>query len=124
MTRVRATELDVLRRNGGLKKVLGPDHETNPFAVALVLLEHEPDGAERVVAITNWCSHDGQSLIAGRRKAGWIECPFHAWRFDVRTGERVLPEDLRAVYPSMAEDRIVTYEVHVDTDEVVWVEFP
>jgi hypothetical protein len=28
------------------------------------------------------------------------------------------------VYPSMAEDRIVTYEVHVDTDEVVWVEFP
>jgi nitrite reductase/ring-hydroxylating ferredoxin subunit len=122
--RVRATELAVLRANGGLKKVLGPDHATNPSAIALVLLEHDADGAERVVAITNWCSHDGQPLIAGRRKDGWIECPFHAWRFDVCTGDRVLPDDLRAVYPKRAEDRIPTYAVEIDDQDIVWVHFP
>jgi nitrite reductase/ring-hydroxylating ferredoxin subunit len=122
--RVRATELSVLRANGGLKKVLGPGHATNPNAVALVLLEHDADGDECVVAITNWCSHDGQPLIAGRRKDGWIECPFHAWRFDLRTGQRVLPEDLRGLYPTYAEDRIPTYLVEVDEHEIVWVHFP
>jgi nitrite reductase/ring-hydroxylating ferredoxin subunit len=39
------------------------------------------------------CPHQGSPLSAGDLCDGVVMCPFHAWEFDVRTGECVsLPE--------------------------------
>ncbi len=41
-------------------------------------------------AIDNACPHAGGPLGEGRvRDSGVVECPWHGWRFDVTTGQRV-----------------------------------
>ena len=41
-------------------------------------------------AIDNACPHAGGPLGEGRmRQSGMVECPWHGWRFDVKTGQRV-----------------------------------
>lgn len=43
-----------------------------------------------VYALDNACPHAGGPLGEGRlRDGGVVECPWHGWRFDVRTGLRV-----------------------------------
>ncbi len=111
---VRATDLDTLRRNGGMKTVRHPDHVDTPELGALVLLEHNLDGTERLAAIANSCAHHGVVLTSGYRKDGWIECPFHGWRFNTADGQCL----------HLPNERIVTYEVEIDDEQVVWVRFP
>jgi nitrite reductase/ring-hydroxylating ferredoxin subunit len=77
---VRATELVVLQNNGGLKRVANPAQPDGPGALVLL----ETDGT--ICALINDCPHAGGALTAGYRKDGWIECPLHTWRFDVRSG--------------------------------------
>jgi len=43
-----------------------------------------PDG---FVALGDTCPHMGTSLSGGRVVDGAVECPWHHWRYDVRTGE-------------------------------------
>lgn len=41
-------------------------------------------------AIDNACPHAGGPLGEGKlREGGIVECPWHGWRFDVATGQRV-----------------------------------
>jgi len=39
-------------------------------------------------AVDNTCPHAGGPLGEGKLKEGIVECPWHGWRFDVRTGMR------------------------------------
>ncbi len=38
-------------------------------------------------AIENFCPHKGYPLADSRLYGGVVECDWHGWRFDVRTGE-------------------------------------
>lgn len=40
-------------------------------------------------AVDNCCPHAGGPLGEGYLADAVIECPWHGWKFDVRTGERV-----------------------------------
>ncbi len=39
-------------------------------------------------AVDNTCPHAGGPLGEGKLNGGIVECPWHGWRFDVRTGQR------------------------------------
>jgi nitrite reductase (NADH) small subunit len=38
-------------------------------------------------AVENCCPHRGGPIAEGEIKNGIVSCPWHAWPFDVRTGE-------------------------------------
>lgn len=40
------------------------------------------DETGRPFCLADTCSHRGGSLAGGRLRAGYIECPYHGWRFD------------------------------------------
>ena len=49
--------------------------------------------AGTIYASAESCPHQGSPLSEGQLEDGVVMCPFHAWEFDVRTGECVsLPE--------------------------------
>ena len=47
----------------------------------------EVDG--RVVAVENVCSHVGNPIDDGQVRRGCVVCPWHGWRYDLRTGEHL-----------------------------------
>ena len=51
-------------------------------------------------AMDDTCPHNGASLSTGTLQAGCVTCPWHLWRFDLRTGERSGSPHIRvATYP-------------------------
>jgi len=46
------------------------------------------------------CPHRGGPLQQGHRWDDAIECPWHHFRFDIRTGENIYPKN---VYPNLEE---------------------
>ncbi len=60
-------------------------------------------------ALDNVCPHQGGPLGEGELDGNMVTCPWHAWDFDVTTGEN--SED-----PDEKQD---TYEVKVDGDDVL-----
>ncbi len=44
--------------------------------------------AGELFAIDNACAHTGGPLAEGVVRDGAVTCPFHWWRFDLRTGRR------------------------------------
>lgn len=60
-------------------------------------------------ALDNVCPHQGGPLGEGELDGNMVTCPWHAWDFDVTTGEN--GED-----PDEKQD---TYEVKVDGDDVL-----
>ena len=40
-------------------------------------------------AVDNTCPHAGGPLGEGKLAEGIVECPWHGWRFNIRTGEWV-----------------------------------
>lgn len=57
-----------------------------------------------VYAMDNRCPHEGGPLGDGELEGATIECPWHQWRFDVRTGACAHDPSVRAK----------TYDVRVD----------
>lgn len=58
-------------------------------------------------AIENTCPHRGGPLGEGMLDAGVVTCPWHGWRYDVKTGQSVMmPVSVKA------------FEVKVEGDEV------
>ena len=58
------------------------------------------DGEYR--AVENVCPHQGAPLAFGWVREGVVTCPWHAWEFNIRTGECVTsehPSHRVAVYP-------------------------
>lgn len=59
-------------------------------------------------ATTNTCAHQGGPLGEGLFDGSVVTCPWHAWQFDVATGEAVFERGVK----------IDCYPVHVDGDDI------
>jgi nitrite reductase (NADH) small subunit len=64
---------------------------------------------DTVYACGDTCAHQGGPLSEGRLTGTRLACPWHAWMYDVRTGECVLPG---------RGARVPHYPVHVDGGDV------
>ncbi len=64
------------------------------------------DGA--IYAMDNTCPHAGGPLGEGLLINDVVKCPWHGWKFNVRTGQR----------PDNPEFTVACYEVRVVHDEV------
>jgi nitrite reductase (NADH) small subunit len=65
----------------------------------------------RFYATSNFCIHRGGPLGQGQLDGCVVMCPWHAWTFDVTTGESTVNPELK----------VATYAVKVE-DGRVWVE--
>jgi nitrite reductase (NADH) small subunit/3-phenylpropionate/trans-cinnamate dioxygenase ferredoxin subunit len=64
-------------------------------------------------AVANSCPHAGASLAEGHLTDGEVSCPWHGWRFDLRTGHcKTIPEDSVRAFPLRFNDGIL--EVGLD----------
>ena len=66
----------------------------------------------KIHAWDNRCPHRGASLADGNISESIIQCKFHLWEFDVKTGCAVANSDLR----------VKTFPVKVKNDEVFIVD--
>jgi nitrite reductase/ring-hydroxylating ferredoxin subunit len=66
----------------------------------------------RFYAISNTCVHRGGPLGQGYVDGETVMCPWHAWTFNVRTGENVVNSELKmACYEVKVEDGQVLVRV-------------
>lgn len=63
---------------------------------------------DRIFAINDECPHMGGPLGEGEVEDHEIVCPWHFWRFDIRTGECT----------DGGDDPISCYRVHIEGEEV------
>ena len=72
----------------------------------------------KLSAIGNICPHRLGPLGGGWIEEGKVMCPWHAWAFDVETGEADAPETGRVrVYPLKVEGADVLVEIEVAAEE-------
>ena len=64
----------------------------------------------RYYAIGNVCTHMGGPLAEGKLEEYIVQCPWHGSRFDIRSGEVVMP-------PAMRPES--TYEVKVENNNIL-----
>ncbi len=64
-------------------------------------------------AVSDICPHVGAPLGGGWVENGHIVCPFHYWRFELKTGK----------CPHIKDECIQTYNLKVDQDDIL-VEIP
>lgn len=60
-------------------------------------------------ATDNTCAHQGGPLGQGIFQDAVVTCPWHAWQFDVRTGESIFD-------PGM---KVATFPVKIDGDDIL-----
>jgi nitrite reductase/ring-hydroxylating ferredoxin subunit len=58
-------------------------------------------------ATSNFCPHKGAPLAMGRLTGHVIECDWHGWQFDVRTGECLTVNEPIEVYEVFVEDGLI-----------------
>lgn len=58
-------------------------------------------------AIDNFCPHKGAPLAEGNLCEHVIECDWHGWQFDVRTGECLTVREKIETYEVLVEDGVV-----------------
>ena len=83
----------------------GASKIVNVGAVAVAIFH--VDGAFH--AINNTCVHRGGPLGEGEVEQGAVTCPWHAWKFDVRTGECT----------NRPGTRVAVHEVRVEGQDVL-----
>jgi len=66
-----------------------------------------------IYAVDNTCPHAGGPLGEGSLDGELIACPWHGWRYNVRTGER----------PENPEIAVSCFPVHLE-DDVIHVVLP
>ena len=65
-----------------------------------------------VYALDNACSHRGGPLGEGEMEGAVVVCPWHAWRWDVKTGANVNnPAVTMACFPVSVDDGRVFVEL-------------
>lgn len=62
-------------------------------------------------AIENFCPHKGAPLSEGVVCGYVVECGWHGWQFDVRTGECLTVSDRIKTFPLKIEDGVVSVEL-------------
>jgi nitrite reductase (NADH) small subunit len=63
-------------------------------------------------AVDDACLHKGGSLSCGLVRGYVVTCPLHWWRYDVRTGERLGPPQLRLRrYQVVVRDGVTCVEI-------------
>ncbi|MGA9996604.1 MAG: non-heme iron oxygenase ferredoxin subunit [Pyrinomonadaceae bacterium] len=93
----------------GLSVTVGRAEEVPNGRGATVTL---PDGRELALynaggeffAIENFCPHKGAPLAEGTLCGHIIECDWHGWRFDIRTGRCLTSDDNVESYQVLIED--------------------
>jgi nitrite reductase/ring-hydroxylating ferredoxin subunit len=86
---------------------LGSEPKTADLAGIPVLLSRDANGAIHAIAAT--CTHRGAALGEGTFSDGCVTCPWHAARFDLRTGTVL---EGPAVFPlSRFETRVVAGKI-------------
>lgn len=86
----------------------GQSREVSVGGVAVAL--HNVDGA--VYATSNVCLHRGGPLGQGMIEGRTVLCPWHAWAWDLATGENAANPELRIpVYAVRVEDGAVFVRV-------------
>ena len=58
-------------------------------------------------ATDNFCPHKGAPLAAGRLCDHVIECDWHGWEFDVRTGECLTVPERLETYTVVVENGVI-----------------
>lgn len=85
-----------------LKDGEGKEIEANGKKIALFKIDGE------FFAIDNTCPHHGGPLGEGSLEDDVVTCPWHGWRFNVKTG----------VSPVVPTAKVKTYEVKIEGDGV------
>jgi nitrite reductase (NADH) small subunit len=103
--------------------------DSSPLYVTVAQVDEIPPGTCRTVevdgiylalcnvdgtfrAVDNTCPHAGGPLGEGSLEGEVLECPWHGWRFNVRTGER--PENQK-ICVTCVEVRVQGKDVQVRT---------
>jgi len=92
--------------------IVGATGDLQPGAFIRVEL---PDGDELAVynvdgefyATENFCPHKGAPLSEGILCGHVVECGWHGWQFDVRSGECLTVRDQLKTYEVFVEDGLV-----------------
>ncbi|MGH7230664.1 MAG: Rieske (2Fe-2S) protein [Nitrospiraceae bacterium] len=65
-----------------------------------------------IYALDNTCPHAGGPLGEGTLHGELVECPWHGWRYNVRTGERPENPDFKvACFPVQMDGNIILVSV-------------
>ena len=62
-------------------------------------------------AIENFCPHKGAPLADGTLCGHTVECDWHGWRFDLRTGECLTNRSVVETYRVIVEDGLIKVEI-------------
>lgn len=62
-------------------------------------------------AIENFCPHKGAPLADGRVCGHAVECDWHGWRFDLRTGECLTNGGAIETYEVVLEDGLIKVRI-------------
>ena len=81
-----------------------------------------PDGNQLAVynvdgefyAIDNFCPHRGAPLSEGALCGHIVECGWHGWQFDVRSGECLTVRDRIRIYQVIVEDQLIKVDLTTD----------
>jgi nitrite reductase/ring-hydroxylating ferredoxin subunit len=94
-----------------------PPGETRLFCVGgrSVLIAHL---AGAFYALDGVCPHKGFELDHARLVDGSVECPWHGYQYDVRTGENCFPSRVYLGDIAQPADPIATYSVQIDGGEI------
>jgi nitrite reductase (NADH) small subunit len=96
--------------SAGPLSALPPGSATSVEAGGRVIAVFNLDG--ELVAVNGGCLHRGGPLAEGLVRDGVVTCPWHWWRYDLRTGERLGAPWLRLDrYPVRVEEDRVLVEV-------------
>jgi 3-phenylpropionate/trans-cinnamate dioxygenase ferredoxin subunit len=83
-----------------------------------VLLARLDDGT--VTATSAICPHRGEDLSKGVQHFGAIDCPWHHYLYDLRTGENRYPRDVFPADKKASLKPLPTYPVK-EEDGWIWV---
>jgi NAD(P)H-dependent nitrite reductase small subunit len=64
-----------------------------------------------VYAIDNTCPHRGGPLAEGEVEGCTVTCPWHAWTFDLKTGQSLTDDLAVTCYPAKVEGGAVLVSV-------------
>jgi nitrite reductase/ring-hydroxylating ferredoxin subunit len=75
----------------------------------------EADGREilllrvggELYALDNACPHEGNPLVDGDVLGDQLECAYHAWRFDLRTGACLYGDEPARRYATEADGAVI-----------------